>query len=129
MVFTGDFWRQDRSRSALKADARSMEKSRAGISRRFMRQIENRRAKRTFSLLYLCPTIRDCSWTFVTWPEISFLTDPNFILWYRGYQGKFEWWHALYTWWNDFWRKIVSYGIKTFSISLPISTNIFFLFF
>lgn len=59
-----------------------MEKSRAGISRRFMRQIENRRAKRTFSLLYLCPTIRDCSWTFVTWPEISFLTDPNFLLFY-----------------------------------------------
>lgn len=130
MVFTGDFWRQDRSRSALKADARSMEKSRAGISRRFMRQIENRRAKRTFSLLYLCPTIRDCSWTFVTWPEISFLTDPNFLSFYdiEDIKGNL----------NDDTHYILGetiFGEKNCFIwdknifSLPISTNIFFLFF
>lgn len=131
MVFTGDFWRQDRSRSALKADARSMEKSRAGISRRFMRQIENRRAKRTFSLSYLCPTIRDCSWTFVTWPEISFLTDPNFLSFYdiEDIKGNL----------NDDTHYILGETIfgekncfiwdKNFSISLLISTNIFFLFF
>lgn len=129
MVFTGDFWRQDRSRSALKADARSMEKSRAGISRRFMRQIENRRAKRTFSLSYLCPTIRDCSWTFVTWPEISFLTDPNFLSFYdiEDIKGNL----------NDDTHYILGETLekncfiwdKNFSISLPISTNIFFLFF
>lgn len=77
----------------------------------------------------ICPTIRDCSWTFVTWPEISFLTDPNFLSFYdiEDIKGNL----------NDDTHYILGETLekncfiwdKNFSISLPISTNIFFLFF
>lgn len=51
MVFTVDFWRQDRSRSALKAGARSMEKSRAAnIAAFYATDRESKGEKRAFSL-------------------------------------------------------------------------------
>lgn len=82
-----------------------MEKSRAANIAAFY--ATDRESKGEKSFFSPCPTIRDSPWTFVAWPEISFLTEffRSFILWNTGNLITRE-------------KNYVSYGIKNSFLTL-----------